>query len=305
MKNLPALNLFVVAATAAALMMFAPISGVSQEKGGKGGKAKGGRGGGDPYSPYYAAPVTKGEPVGRTPDGQPDMQGFWTPRFNQAIFEVQNHPTAKPGIGPGKGAIVDPADGLIPYKPEAAAKAKELMSNHIYMEPEAHCFVSGVPHAAYQQFGYQIVQPAGYVLFLTEYAHTYRAVPTDGRPHISPNVRMFRGDSVGKWEGGTLVIDTTNQNGKTWFDMAGNFTTPAIHVVERITPVDTNNIDYEAVVEDPTIYTQPWKIAGQLGRHPDKDMELMEFACVEGNQDLVHYTEGVGGTAKEKGPLTH
>jgi hypothetical protein len=82
--------------------------------------------------------------------------------------------------------------------------------------------------------------------------------------------------------------------------MAGNFTTQSIHVVERVTPVDTNNISYEAVVEDATTYTQPWKIAGQIGRHPDKNMELMEFACVEGNQDLVHYTEGVGGKAKEK-----
>ena len=122
-----------------------------------------------------------------------------------------------------------------------------------------------MPHAAYQQFGYQIVQPAGYVLFLTEYAHTYRAVPTDGRPHISPNVNMFRGDSVGKWEGGTLVIDTTNQNGKTWFDMAGNFTTPAIHVVERITPVDTNNIDYEAVVDDPPSTRNPGRSPGNSG----------------------------------------
>jgi hypothetical protein len=106
---------------------------------------------------------------------------------------------------------------------------------------------------------------------------------------------------VGKWEGGTLVIDTTNQNGKTWFDMAGNFTTQGIHVVERVTPVDTNNISYEAVVDDATTYTQPWKIAGQIGRHPDKNMELMEFACVEGNQDLVHYT-GAGGKLR-KSPI--
>ena len=231
MKNVNTLNLLVASVAAAALMTFAPVPGAGQDKQ-KGGKGKGGPPGGEQYGPYYAAPVKPGEPVGRTPDGQPDMQGFWTPRFNQAIFEVQDHPTAQPGIGPGKGAIVDPADGRIPYKPEAAAKAKELLSKQIYLEPEAHCYVSGVPHAAYQQFGYQIVQPAGYVLFLTEYAHTYRAIPTDSRPHISSNVKLFRGDSVGKWDGGTLVIDTTNQNGKTWFDMAGNFTTQAIHVVE-------------------------------------------------------------------------
>jgi hypothetical protein len=114
------LNLMVATVTAAALIMFAPIPGASQQKGGKG---KGGPPGAEQYGPYYAAPAKPGEPVGRTPDGQPDMQGFWTPRFNQAIFEVQDHPTAQPGIGPGKGAIVDPPDGRIPYKPEAAAKA--------------------------------------------------------------------------------------------------------------------------------------------------------------------------------------
>ncbi|MGH9592024.1 MAG: hypothetical protein ACRD5L_02960, partial [Bryobacteraceae bacterium] len=204
-------------------------------------------------------------------------------------------------IGPGKGAIVDPADGRIPYTPAAAAKAKDLGTNHMYMEPEAHCYMSGVPHSAYQQFGYQILQTPGYFVFLTEYAHSYRIVPTDGRAHIPANIKLFMGDSVGKWEGDTLVIDTTNQNGKTWFDMAGNFTTEAIHVTERLTAVDSNLINYEAVVTDPTIYTQPWKIAGQLSRHPDQSMELMEFACQEGNIDLPHYPEGEGGTAKEKG----
>ena len=299
------LNVVFAVVTAAALITLVPVPGAGQEKqkGGKGGGGKGGGkggGGGDPYSPYYQAPLAPGAPVGKTPDGQPDMQGFWTPRFNQAIFEIQDHPTPQRGIGPGKGAIVDPPDGRIPYKPEAAAKAKDLMTNHIFMEPEAHCFMSGVPHQAYQQFGYQIVQPRGYVLFLTEYAHTYRAVPLDGRPHLPKEIKLFMGDAVGKWEGNTLVIDTTNQNGKTWFDMAGNFTTENIHVVERITPVDSNTIDYEATVEDPTIYTRPWKIAGQLARHPDQNLELLEFACVEGNQDLHHYTESEGGKAKAK-----
>ena len=111
---------------------------------------------------------------------------------------------------------------------------------------------------------------------------------------------MFMGDSVGHWEGDTLVVDTTNQNGRTWFDMVGNFTTPNIHVVERITPIDSNAINYEATIEDPTIYTRPWKIAGTWQRRPDdKEYQQMEFACIEGNQDLEHYVEGVGGSAKK------
>jgi len=111
MNRFRSMNLLVASLTAAALIAFAPLPGAGQEKQQKGAKGgKGGKGGGTngQYGPYYAAPETPGEPVGRTPDGQPDMQGFWTPRFNQAIFEVQDHPKAQPGIAPGKGAIVDP-----------------------------------------------------------------------------------------------------------------------------------------------------------------------------------------------------
>ena len=233
-------------------------------------------------------------------DGTPNMQGYWAGRFNQAIFDIEDHPVAKPGIPPGKGAIVDPPDGKIPYKPEAAAKAKDLRENHVYEEPEAHCFMSGVPHTAYQQFGFQILQPPGYVVIAFEYAHSFRVIPLDGRAHIAPSIKLFMGDSVGHWEGNTLVVDTTNQNGRTWFDMVGNFTTENIHVVERITPVDSNTINYEATIEDPSIYTRPWKIAGNWGRRIDANYEQFEFACIEGNQDLQHYTEKVGGTAKAK-----
>ena len=252
------------------------------------------------YGPYWQPPVIKGGPVSRLPDGKPNMQGYWAARFNSAIYDIEDHPVARPGIPPGKGAIVDPPGGKIPYRPEAAAKAKDLRENHIYEEPEAHCFMSGVPHTAYQQFGFQILQPAGHVVIAYEYAHSYRIIPTDGRPHIAPSIKLFMGDSVGHWEGDTLVIDTTNQNGRTWFDMVGNFTTENIHVVERITPVDTNTINYEATIEDPTIYTRPWKIAGSWGRRIDPPYEQFEFACIEGNADLEHYTEAVGGTAKAK-----
>ncbi len=251
------------------------------------------------FGPYWEPPVVKGGPMPRTPDGKPNLNGYWAGRFNRAIFDIQDQAPPRPNAPPSKGAIVDPPGGKIPYKPEALAKSLDLATNHIYEEPEAHCYMSGVPHTAYQQFGFQIVQTPGYFVLTYEYAHSYRIVPTDGRPHIPGGMKLFMGDSVGHWEGDTLVIDTTNQSGKTWFDMVGNFTTPNIHVVERITPTDENNIAYEATIDDSTIYTRPWKIAGTWGRNQIPGYQQMEFGCDEGNQDLEHYTETTGGTATQ------
>lgn len=288
-----------VALSAAAFMFFAPTPGSGQAPPGKGAPPPGGKAGGKaaakapggpngPDGPYYQAPELKGGPPSRLKDGKPDMNGFWTPRLNRAIFNIQGK----------QGAIVDPADGMLPYTPAAQAKAKDLKQNHMFDETEAHCFQSGVPHTAYQQFGYAIVHTPGYVAFMPEYAHSYRVIPTDNRKHIPGDVKLFMGDGVGHWEGDTFVVETTNQNGVVWLDMEGNFTTPNIKVVERFTMVDKNQINYEATITDPTIYTQPWKIAGNLGRHDDPTYELMEFACHEGNRDLEHYPESQGGTVK-------
>ena len=292
--SLPALMYAIAAFT------LLPSPGASQGPGPKGG-GKGETVGGafGKFGPYHQPAYAKGAPYGRTPEGKPDMQGFWEARFNQAIFEVQDHPTAKRGIPPGKGAIVDPPDGKIPYQPWAAAKAQDLFEHHIFLEPEAHCYMSGVPHQAYTQFGFQIVQSRGYFVMLWEFAHTYRIIPTDGRPHIPADIKLFMGDPVGHWEGDTLVVDTTNENGRSWFDMAGNFTSDHIHVVERFTPVDSDNINFEATIDDPTMYTRPWKIAGNFGRNLEPNYEQMESACVEGNRDPDRYIEAEGGKAKK------
>jgi hypothetical protein len=288
----------IAALTAAAVMVLAPLPGSGQPPagkgggGGKGGAPKGGGGGGPngKDGPYYQAPVNVGGAFKRTPDGKPDMNGFWTPRLGRAIFDVQGK----------QGPIVDPEDKNLPYNEAAAAKAKDLKANHMFDETEAHCFQSGVPHSAYQQFGYQIVQVPGYVIFMTEYAHTYRVIPTDNRAHIPADIKLFMGDSVGHWEGDTLVVETTNHNGLVWLDMEAHFTTPNMKVVEKFTMSDLNQIDYEATITDPTIYTKPWTIKGNIGRHDDANYEIMEFACHEGNIDIQHYPESQGGTVKGK-----
>jgi hypothetical protein len=243
-----------------------------------------------------------GGPVQHLADGHPDMQGFWNAGNNGgAVFEVQNHPTGRaPFFGPGKGAVVDPADGFIPYQPWAAAKAKDTFEHNLAEEPELHCYESGVPKQLYVQFGFQIFQPANYVVLTWEFMHAYRIIPTDARPHVSADIKLFQGDSVGHWEGDTLVVDTTNLNDRTWYDTVGNFHSDVEHVVERFTPVDTTTINYEATVEDSKVLTKPFKIAFELDKSNDPKYEQMEFACIEGNQDVGHYTKDKGGKADLK-----
>jgi hypothetical protein len=295
----------------------------------------GGRGRGGP-------PPAPAGPMPRLPDGHPDMQGFWNP---PAITDIEPAPArgggggragggaarggapggapagAPPAGGGGGGAIagfggnagpgnriIDPADGKIPYKPEARAKQQDILMNHMADEPELHCYPSGVPHSESNQFGVQIIQTPGYFVQLSEFMHTVRVIPTDGRAHIDPSIKLFQGDPVAHWEGDTLVVDTTNQNTKTWFDTSGNFKTEALHVTEKFIPQDANTIVYEVTVTDPTIYTQPWTAHWNIGRntanggkmsdgHP---YEQMEFGCIEGNTDLEHYTEDKGGKAPKK-----
>jgi hypothetical protein len=242
---------------------------------------------------------SKAGPFARLPDGKPNLQGIWDAATFAPAFDIEDHPVAQFEIPPGKGVIVDPADGKIPYQPWAAKKKKDLLEHHMFQDPEAHCTLAGVPRQMYAPFGFQIFQPTGYVVIFFEAFHAYRIIDLSGRPHAPADIKMFQGDSRGHWEGDTLVVDVTNQNDQTWFDMAGNFHSDAIHVVERYTPVDADTINYEATITDPKVYTRPWKIAFGIRRNKQAGFELMEFACVEGEKDLQHYVETEGGGQKQ------
>jgi hypothetical protein len=198
-------------------------------------------------------------------------------------------------------------DGKIPYTAAARAKSDDLIANGMYHEPELHCFMSSVPHNMWVQFGQQTIQTKDYVVFNWEFMHSRRIIPLDNRPHqiTSPAVHLFQGESVGHWEGDTLVVDTTNQNDKTWFDTSGHYKPEDVHVIERFTMTDSNTIEYEADVTSAE-FTQPMKIKGRQTRANanNPDYEQMEFACIEGNADLQHYTEDKGGKAKNVGPRT-
>ncbi len=251
----------------------------------------------------------------RTADGQPDIQGIWrldlgiTPAGEEDAREVvrgnssgETYPlytldgtcaeehTAVTGGKPRtyKSAVVDPADGRIPYQPWAEKKKQENCYNHTRptkdnIDNRARCYLQGVPRTTYEP-DTQIIQIPGYVLMLVEIIHGSRIIPLDGRPHVGANIKLFQGDSRGRWEGNTLVIDVTNQNDKTFFDDIMNFHSDALHGVEGFTFVDADTIQYEAMLEDPKVYTRPWKLAFTFHRRKDKGYELMEHACYEGER---------------------
>ena len=134
---------------------------------------------------------------------------------------------------------------------------------------------------------FEIVQLPGHVLIFNMAHHVFRAIPLDGRPHIDSRVKLWMGDSVGRWEGNDLVVDVTNLNDQTWFDVVGSFHSDAMHVAERFTPVDANTIEYRAVITDPKVYTRPWTFALRFERAADYGAELYEEACLESNGDTV------------------
>jgi hypothetical protein len=228
-----------------------------------------------------------------TADGKPNLEGFWNNQAGSAPWDIEPHPAAFQ-VPPGDGIIIEPADHKIPYKPEALIKRNDVRDHHAYDDPQGHCAPSGLPRQTYTPFGFQILQPRGAVVILYEAEHAYRVIRTDGSSHVPATVKLWQGDSIGHWEGNTLVVDSTNFNGRTWLDMAGNFTTETLHIVERFTPTDANTVRYEATLEDPAIYTKPWKMAFNLRRNNQEGYYILEFACHEGERDLQHYTDDTG-----------
>ena len=128
---------------------------------------------------------------------------------------------------------------------------------------------------------------------MIEFVHAFRIIPLDGRPHVGENIQLWQGDSRGHWEGNTLVVDVTNSNGK-WLDVSGDFHSDALHVVERWTFVDADTLNVEVTMEDPKVYTTPWKMAFTFTRKKEKDYEVIEYACPEGERDVQHMLPSTG-----------
>lgn len=220
----------------------------------------------------------------RRPDGTPDMQGAWNASTSNGSQNIEDYP-GDTFLNPQRTLIVDPPDGKIPYLPQWATKKQQNLKE--YIDPWGTCYPSGVPRQVYSARGLHILQSPGVFAFVNEFAHMYRVIPTDGSPHIGNNIRLYMGDSRGRWEENTLVVDTTNLTDRTWLDIVGDFHSEALHVTERFTLVDRDTILYETTLTDPKVFTSPWTMALPLTRMP-KGHEVMEEACYEGDHDLPH-----------------
>lgn len=215
----------------------------------------------------------------RTADGKPDFTGFWSRIVIRNMENLEEHPETMDTSG-GRSAIIDPPDGRIPYQPWAAARRDEMFAT--YANPMALCMPLVAPKQAYGPGTFRVVQTPGFVFMLNDFAHSYRVIPTDGRPHVGPAIRLYAGDSRGRWDGNTLVIDVTNQRDRQWLDAVGNFFSDDVHVVERFTMIDRDVIHYQATVTDPKVYTRPWTIVSGWRRSKDEPLEIWENACWEG-----------------------
>ena len=238
-------------------------------------------------------PAPGAGPVRRLADGTADIQGFYSSMATGASFAnfglEPRQGTARRAALASPGFIIDPPDRLLPFQPWARALRQDrLRPERGYDDPNVHCLPSGSPRADYLN-EQRILQPPGYVVVLFE-RMGFRIIALDGRAHPPDRVRLWRGDSVGHWDGDTLVVDTTNFTGKTWLnepygEHGGEVVTYAEHLIERITPVDGATIHHEDTVIDPVAYTRPWTISFTLKR---SSSELLEVACKEDDQDLPH-----------------
>ena len=276
-----------LAGAAVVTLTVMPIAGQAPQ----GGRA-GGRGAG------AAAPAAQGR--GAAPArvariaGKPNLNGIWQ-AMGSANWNLEDHSASATqfwqlgaigAIPAGQSVIVDPANGVIPYTPAALKKREELRAGWPKSDPEAKCYMAGIPRSNYMPYPFQIVQGQKDILFVYEYASSNRIVHMSN--HTEAPVDSWMGWSNGKWEGDTLVITVNGFNDQTWFDRAGNHHTEALTVEERFTLQGENTLIYEATMTDPKTFTRPWKIRMPLYRRLEPNVQLLEFKCVEFSEELLY-----------------
>jgi hypothetical protein len=240
------------------------------------------------------APAVPAKAVAKGPrmtDGKPNLNGVWQ-AITTANWDLQDH---SPAPGPfwqlGAAGAIPAGQGVvegneIPYKPAALEKKKQNKANWPAEDPEAKCYMPGIPRATYQPFPFQIIQSNRDILMAYEFASANRLINM-GKP-IEAGSDTWMGTSNGHWEGDTLVVDVTGLNGLSWFDRAGNWASDKLHVVERYNRRSNDVLDYEATIEDASVFTRPWKISLPLYKRAEKNAQILEFKCVEFAEELLY-----------------
>jgi len=238
-----------------------------------------------------AMPAAAQSKLPRTSDGKPNLNGIWQ-AMNTANWDLEAHAARQSlvlesgaeGAEPGGLSVVE--GGTIPYLPAAVAKKKENFEHRLTADPEIFCYLPGVPRATYMPYPFQIFQSDKAIAIAYEYDSAFRNIYLKD-PGPAP-ADSWMGQSYGKWEGDTLVVDVTGLDERTWFDRAGDYHSDALHVVERYTLVSPEVINYEATIEDAKVFSRPWKISMPLYKHMEKNAQLLEFKCVEFVEDLMY-----------------
>ena len=277
---------------AASLVMLAVTSmpGFAQEGRGRGAAtapaAQGGRRGG--------APVPPAGPIPRRPDGKPDLTGNWSGSVGtlQHIDILEEHACGF-GITSGKTLIIDPPNGVIPYQPWALEERNRRRDDaNGYEDPVGHCefYDIGRVHSFAQEYMF-----SGNTFVINANQHSTRIAPFDRREHLPPGIRLWLGDPIARWDGDTLVVDSTNFNGKPRMAIGGDFYGADAHIVERFAMIDSNTLKWTMTIDDPKVFTRPWTMTSALpmtrrpqGQGGEGGNVDGEDTCHEGNVDLNH-----------------
>jgi hypothetical protein len=227
----------------------------------------------------------------RTADGRPDLNGIWQAN-NTAHWDLQDHGARQgPVIALGAAFSIPAGQGVvegneIPYQPAALAKKKENQENWLKLDPEIKCYMPGIPRATYMPYPFQIVQTPTTILMAYEFASASRIIRMNSKEEAP--VDSWMGWATARWDGDSLVVDVSGFNDQTWFDRAGNFHSEALKVTERYTPTSQDTLLYEATMEDPKVFTRPWKISMPLYRRVERNAQLLEYKCVEFVEELMY-----------------
>jgi hypothetical protein len=247
-------------------------------------------------------------PIPRMPDGKPDLRGAWRARGGAWTNILEEHTGSFGVSGAGATLVVDPADGKIPYQPWALKERdRRRKAENAYEDNRQKCYLMGSIRMWW--FAQRFIQEPDYFIRVAyERSHTNIA-RMNAKTHLPDSIRQWMGDPIAHWEGDTLVIETTNINGKPWLALGGDWLSRSAKVVERITPINKDAFNLEITVTDPVLYTRPWtlKFPGPITRAADTAANVPgldfddEDSCHEGNVDLEHilwtYEKGNGPTS--------